>query len=1625
MTTSKVPSGSNSDALSIAANSAGLATSTLTAAREWLAEQLVAQQYAKLGQGGHTNTEVPLRQVFVDLPVAWSLNALSTHEPRSRFLKQLFASTPLDLSNVFATREGGDPSARMHMEGKREEAEEEDSETDFTHSPPWSFHSAHLGAALLIGGPGQGKSTLGQLACQVHRAALLLPIEDELTTRQSSLVRSLDFSRTTKPEQVDEQFHQRARAPLLPLQIALPDFAAWLSRQQVDGSSQELPVILQFLAEQPSAKKCNLSAEALLGLASNMGSLLVLDGFDEVGATQDRERIVVAGRSLLTALAKRKAHAQVLATTRPQGYADELARLGLPFQKCFLAPLQKEEAMGYARKLVDAKIQGIDEREATFNKLKEAANEPATERLLTTPLQVTILTALVQQQGRAPRERWNLFYTYFDYTIKREIERGSYASALLVEHRKHIEQVHARVALLLQVAAERDGGAAARMPRAQLEEVIEEVLTEDEVAEKRRRVLVPEIATAAEKRLVFLVEPEPGSIGFEIRSLQEFMAAWALTSGRELHIEARLQQVSKAPMFRNVALFVASRLFCDSSPLREVIADRICGGLDDDPVDELQRITHAGALLALETLEEGAVLSQPKHARALMARATGLLALPAAAEHIRLYRVANDDTVDLLREVIEQRLGDSTNHQNLTKLSAWICLLDAVNRDELWAIQVAEKFWSATAHLPTLLEACERLDLPIGPWLATKIEFAAGSISPVSFVNLAMLGGSHGYNLSWVGWLNTVRREVLRLRRESAHFPTVATVGTRDKFKNWALPKSTKPQGWAAWIEATIFEMAPTAQQLGVVLKSIANTLPEKEWQQLRDISSWPLATCLLAAQSPGQLEYFGTLATKQELGDIVDWRNSERQAAGKINLLSLFEHHPTNLPWTVESLKKTTPLLAIRQWRFFNRIKKGMRSPSAQELLGLANDAIKVSAFKSERSILAELCFLVTRTTKQKTLSKNLDPMTWVAAAPQSAGFLVPRPAWLSIPQWIELLDACDVKQAFSWYVNVAANFDALAEAPGHPVLLRLAVLSVELYVTHIFAHEPLNPVQIEKALLAVECQNATTTESLADLAILRLFLGASSPEQDDPLFQDIVTAARSNGDLWGAVLSALPKSRIPRPRLNVLLAKTYRAMGEAHPQSNIATKLLKDALQKQTSDLDSQATWSRLALPLPFPSNPGPERLDGGIPKQPVIIQSLEVRDIGGIHALKIEFAVPSENCGQWVVVLGPNGIGKTTLLRSLVLALRSVKHIGIWPSGAFSHLWARQQAEHESITVDASITVKLGDGMVHRTHIRTTDSNGITQSPEQDNAHLFPLFAYGCHRGSALGGASRQVNLSSDSGPEIATLFDQGADLIQAETWLVALEGDTYKNPRSKIIYDNFVSAIKDMLGLAELEVIDQKVWVTELGRPKLPFSALSDGYLTYAGWFFDLVARWIDLAARNGQLINANFLSQMRGLVLIDEIDIHLHPRWQIEIISRTRRLLPQMSFIVTTHNPLTLVGAKAEEIWVLSTKEGQVKATAGVDAPMLLTGGQIYRRYFGIEDIYPNGLGRALQRFSFLSGYALRNDVEQAELEALQKQLREAELDPGWDVVDRTSIQSLPVKKIDSKTPTSHAKEGGT
>jgi hypothetical protein len=210
------------------------------------------------------------------------------------------------------------------------------------------------------------------------------------------------------------------------------------------------------------------------------------------------------------------------------------------------------------------------------------------------------------------------------------------------------------------------------------------------------------------------------------------------------------------------------------------------------------------------------------------------------------------------------------------------------------------------------------------------------------------------------------------------------------------------------------------------------------------------------------------------------------------------------------------------------------------------------------------------------------------------------------------------------------------------------------------------------------------------------------------------------------------------------------------------------------------------------------------------------------------------------------------------------------------------------------------------------------------------------------------------------------------------------------------------LKKVLDVSEIGFDDRSNVIVSGDRvgQRVPIEALSDGYVTTAGWVIDLIARWLARAEQADVEVTPEMLQKITGLVLLDEVDLHLHPAWQLDVIPRLRELFPRLSFIVTTHNPLTLVGARPDEIWILSREGGRARAERRTDVPALLTGAQIFQRFFGIGGFFPSDLGEKLQRYGFLAGNPHRSDEEQEEMERLRIALHEKGIVPGWEEVPR-------------------------
>jgi hypothetical protein len=180
-----------------------------------------------------------------------------------------------------------------------------------------------------------------------------------------------------------------------------------------------------------------------------------------------------------------------------------------------------------------------------------------------------------------------------------------------------------------------------------------------------------------------------------------------------------------------------------------------------------------------------------------------------------------------------------------------------------------------------------------------------------------------------------------------------------------------------------------------------------------------------------------------------------------------------------------------------------------------------------------------------------------------------------------------------------------------------------------------------------------------------------------------------------------------------------------------------------------------------------------------------------------------------------------------------------------------------------------------------------------------------------------------------------------------------------------------------------------------KTKVPATWLSQGYQSTIAWIADLIGQmYLDI----GEAVP---LEDMEGMVLIDELDLHLHPMWQVRLVPVLKRLFPRMQFIVTTHSPMLLPAFERHEVVMLRlNRDGDVVTEEPTASPKLMTGSEIYSSFFNIKDLYPNDLGEALRRYTYLSSDPTRTDEEDVEMLGLQKKLTQAGLDLGLPPVPR-------------------------
>ena len=240
------------------------------------------------------------------------------------------------------------------------------------------------------------------------------------------------------------------------------------------------------------------------------------------------------------------------------------------------------------------------------------------------------MTIIAESARAFAPSRYGLFWGYYKTIEQRERNKPLAFSSLIRDHVAEVLDLHRRAGLLLQQRAETAAGADSVLTVTDLRDIAWQVLgdagykpSEDDAP------LLDKIVTAATQRLVLLTPQQNGGLGFDVRSLQELMAALAVTTGTIEDAIPRLRRISASPHWRNTFLFAAGRFFSEPQPYQKQAITDLVLNLDRDAPERLGVIFPVGPQLAAEIIDDG-MASEPKYLHSFIEHALSALHHPEA-----------------------------------------------------------------------------------------------------------------------------------------------------------------------------------------------------------------------------------------------------------------------------------------------------------------------------------------------------------------------------------------------------------------------------------------------------------------------------------------------------------------------------------------------------------------------------------------------------------------------------------------------------------------------------------------------------------------------------------------------------------------------------------------------------------------------------------------------------------------------------------------------------------------------------------------------------------------------------------------------------------------------------------
>lgn len=297
----------------------------------------------------------------------------------------------------------------------------------------------------------------------------------------------------------------------------------------------------------------------------------------------------------------------------------------------------------------------------------------------------------------------------------------------------------------------------------------------------------------------------------------------------------------------------------------------------------------------------------------------------------------------------------------------------------------------------------------------------------------------------------------------------------------------------------------------------------------------------------------------------------------------------------------------------------------------------------------------------------------------------------------------------------------------------------------------------------------------------------------------------------------------------------------------------------------------------------------------KKPLYISRISITNIRCFNSFSISLR-PGGKVASWSVFLGDNATGKTTLLRSIAIGLCD-------QAGAAGLLKEFEEGFVRRGKSNAKINIRLYDPedptrliRIITRLVRVKSSHGEyevvrqTTIPKRDEFPWDRIFVCGYGAGRGTSGSGDLAGYSPINA--MYNMFNYTEGLQNPELTLLR----HFNDPKNKVIGMN-IEALRIASHISAITLDRRGLLIDGDWGERMPFRDLADGYKSTFLWLSDFLGWGVDFY---GEAINPK---KIRGIIIIDEIEQHLHPKWKRGLVSSLKSIFPQVQFITSTHSPL--------------------------------------------------------------------------------------------------------------------------